>query len=155
MEALEQHLFPPIARMIEEYNPPRSLLIITYNEIGYGVSRCDCPSMTLSEVVDKSWADTVLYVQGQYPDHIVEFGQCHRDYKVELRDLEIKVINEPELVDAFERTYGESYGSYPMNSLIEESLSKLQFQLTRPGVELEGNWEEIDRNDLTNFFLNR
>lgn len=61
MEALTQHLFPPLVRIVEEYNPPRSLLIIKKPNVDEDLDRdesllvSDKPRFIQSKIVDSRW----------------------------------------------------------------------------------------------------
>lgn len=125
MEHLTSHIFPPLAHIVEEYVDPQSLLIITIQtEIG------ECYiKMSYSEVMDPAWIKLILQVQQMYPTKYVTIYRCGK-FRAWFRDIKMRVVDQPELIEAFERIYGTETGDVELFDAVINGIFTIYAELT-------------------------
>ncbi len=138
MEELTQHIYPQLARIVNQYNPPQALLIIQYKPES-GAYRYI--NLNDSEIVDTDWARTIQLVQRKHPDTEIVF-YTGIDFNVPIKDFDIRIVEDPELIDAFGRIYGKSFSSYRLEYWFELEIKRLYRELT--GIYPEGDKEDYD-----------
>lgn len=105
-----------------QHIPPRSLLIMS-------ITIMNAPCLIQSVIVDLEWARTILAVHQKYPNGEVPLPE-DIIADVTFSDVNIRIVDDPELVEAFERTYGNSYGCADIATWVRNGIYSLYQQLT-------------------------
>ncbi len=146
----------PLGNIVGEYNPlssvPQSLLILSYF-----TGRRDMPLLEQSIIVDREWADVILKVQEKYPDTKIEFVVGDEAYNEPIGKFIIKVVNRPELIEAFREIYQEDeHGSADILLWMENPIYRLYRELTNTlPEEYEPEGEVIPVEELYEFFYSK
>lgn len=108
MEHVTNHIFPPLAGIVNEYVNPQVLVIMS---ISFGYND-HWDTMEYSIVIDPKIAELIWKLQQWYPRSNIGINYNQR-IDVPFEFIEIRIIDQPELVEAFERIYplGEDYGN--------------------------------------------
>lgn len=153
MEALEQYIYPPLARIVGEYNPPEALLVLSLLP---NYKRGSDPLPVQSLIVDLRWARALQKYQRQYPNEYVVFTLYDSLYDVPINQFTIKVIENPALIEAFTEIYDENPPtSINMNQWLIDSLKYRHHKLENPEDEEDYDPDEdpITVDELSNYFL--
>lgn len=153
MEELTQYIFPPLADIVEGYNPPEALLMLQYHP------NWRYPAMMESSIVDLNWTRTIQLIREKYPDRRIRIHVGSGEtYYPSWKDWYIRVVTKPELVDAFRQIYGERNGNYPLEKILQDDIKTLYREITETLPE-EGDEEyyldedPIDIYQLSEYFL--